>query len=147
MFNFKTLSIAALFAASAFAQFSTPVRDVEHPVRNAVLVSYNCTSVDGCTTDFVIPTGHRLAITQISFGSASQMTAGSAKPYFLFRARLGNGNNISAGFPIEVFDTFANFSTFPCSIVVDQLINGIFGIYSNRFPVYFVQLHGYLYKM
>lgn len=144
---FKSFAVAAFFAASAFAQYSTPIRDIEHQVRNAVVVPYNCVNGGGatatCTTSYQIPVGYRLAVTQVSVITSGALSSGYNSAYFVVTGAL-SGTTV---FNLAKLNTHASVQhnvSSECFFVVDSLTNAsIWGPVASGSA----QLNGYLYKM
>lgn len=95
----KTFALASLFAASAFAQFSTPVRDIDNAGRNAFSIRINCVAATdsnaSCPTpNVLVPAGYRFAVTQISI-----FTTAPAGLTFNYNISPNNLTGVSHAFP------------------------------------------------
>lgn len=75
MKSLKTLILAAtmLVPATSYAQYSTPVRDVDEPSRNSVYFKFNCVS-QSCTTPYVIPAGYKLVVETVAYRITGNVT-------------------------------------------------------------------------
>ena len=144
---FKTLVAAACFTVSAFAQFSTPVRDVDNAARNAVAFTITCTNNGFCATPYTIPAGFRLVITQIGVsGSSTPVNPGVS---FILSFSL-NGTYAVHAFhaaPFMGFPTSAAGST--NTLIFADVLNPTFSKYTNSIgPASgYAYIAGYLVKM
>lgn len=138
----KTLVAAAVVTASAFAQYSTPVRDVDNAARNAVSFVYNCSNAGNCSTSFVIPAGYRLVVTQISADFVS--TAARAFRFISQLQPAGQPAVTTAHVcPANTFDSASGTMRGTCNtfIAADMLLGSQSGSLAN------VSVSGYLVKM
>lgn len=126
--TFKTFALVAVMAGAAFGQqFSTPVRDVDSAVRNAVAFKYTClqsapnNSNALCSTGYQVPTGFRLVVTQVNINAnTAQKDSNVSYTYFEMRVSLATVQ-MAPIFKGESADQFTQRGTTQCFFVVDSL--------------------------
>lgn len=134
-----------LAATAASAQFSTPVRDVDNPGRAPLMMKYECSGVNTCSTLSTIPAGFRFVITRISGSSVF-----TSEPVLQVSGLLDNGSPmINFVLPAKTLTfTGFHFAIFASSLDLasDQLptVNVLIGSATSNSSYFY--LVGYLLK-
>jgi hypothetical protein len=151
----QTLMMAAvlLMPATAFAQKSNSpqlVQNIDDAVRNAVSFMLSCTPPANnpnpyCATDYTVPAGYRLAITQVNLQIVQAPPPGVDPPWLALHGRL-NGAWVMHAFP-ATRAAGRWMGTTNAFFVVDDVPSGASVILGANGTQGYVVISGYLVRM